>query len=318
VTDDPITSYLSALKVQLQLNSVLGARVLDEAEDHLRAASEELVASGLSPAEAGEVAVIRFGRAATVARAFAEGAAGSAARNATKWAFASFVVYVAAATAVATAAPRHLLDFPQGLPTWFGLQIAIVALAVSSARWLRWRREPLVPAEASAPLAAGAGIATGALALSAAGEVLLAVTRPAGGWQAGEAEAVIFMAGALLTLAAAVICVAAAARTRTVAALPNERRRTDRLASLIADLGNISPRLGRAAARVLSRPRLTVVVVAAGACLAVTLMQALSDDVAHHASVLVGAGVVGILEAVAVITCYLLFGRSLGLRPGRT
>ena len=308
-----ISSYLTELEAELRLNRVPRSRSLAEAADHLRAAAEELVASGLTRAEAEERAVSRFGCAPTVARAFAEVAAGGAARGAAGWALASFLAYVAAAAAVAIAAPRYLLDFPQGLPTWFGLQIAAVALLVSLVRWLRWRREPLIPAEASAPLAAGALIATATLVVSAAGEVLLAATRPAGGWEAGQAEAIVFLCGALIAATAAVASVVATARTRVVAALPLGA--SDRLATLTADVSALSPALGRLAARALAHPRLTAFTVAAGACFAVTLTQALADDFAHHASVLIGAAVVGILEAVAVVVCYLIFGRALGLRP---
>jgi len=310
-----ISSYLTELEAELRVNRVPRSRALAEAEDHLRATAEELVASGLTRVEAEARAVSRFGRAPTVARAFAEVAAGGAARGAAGWALASFLAYVAAAAAVAIAAPRYLLDFPQGLPTWFGLQIAAVALLVSLVRWLRWRREPLIPAEASAPLVAGSLIATATLAVSAAGEVLLAVTRPAGGWQAGQAEAIVFLCGALIAATAAAASVVATARTRVVAAPPLDRGPSDRLATLTADISDLSPLLGRLAARALAHPRLTALTVAAGACFAVTLTQALADDFAHHASVLIGAAVVGILEAVAVVVCYLVFGRALGLRP---
>jgi hypothetical protein len=163
-------------------------------------------------------------------------------------------------------------------------------------------------------LAAGALVATATLVVSAAAEVLLAATRPAGGWQAGEAEAVVFIGGALVVAAATVVAIAAAARSRLVGALPRERGRRDPRATLIADITALSTVLGRVATRVLAYPRLTAFVVAATACIAVTVTQALAHDFAHHASVVIGAAVVGTLEGVAVAVCYLAFGRALGLR----
>jgi hypothetical protein len=314
MTEHPISAYLVELEIELKLKNVARRRILEEAEDHLRATSEELVAAGRPASEAEREAIRRFGRAATIARGFAEHAAGRAALKAATWGLASLLVFVCAAIAVALTAPRYLLDFPQGLPTWFGLQIAAVASLICLVRWLRWRREPHLPAAASTPLAASALIATAALAVAGSAEVVIAVSRPSGGWQAGRTEALVFIGAAVIAVAASLAAVAAAARTYVLAPLPHERKRSDPRSTLIGDITVLSPRLGRMAAGALSRPAHLVFSVTATASIAVVSTQLLADDFAGRASVVLAAAGVGVLEGIAVAVCYLAFGRALGLR----
>lgn len=63
-----VEAYLAALRDRLRGDPALALRTLDEVADHLYAATEELLATGLARAEAERLAVQRFGPAEPVLR----------------------------------------------------------------------------------------------------------------------------------------------------------------------------------------------------------------------------------------------------------
>jgi len=158
----PITEYLDQLDGELRMKRVPRRRLLAEAEDHLRCSAEEL-AGGVAPEQAAQIAVERFGAAAVVARGFAQGVASRTARCSFVWAGLALVLYGAAGVAFAVTAAPQFDDFPQGAPTALAGQIAVAALALTTIRALRWRREPVLPEDRIGLIASGSVIASAAL-----------------------------------------------------------------------------------------------------------------------------------------------------------
>jgi hypothetical protein len=64
----------------------------------------------------------------------------------------------------------------------------------------------------------------------------------------------------------------------------------------------------------LRHPWRVVSLLAAFAFVAVTGVPLVSGEGLHHASIIGGAALLGLVEAVAIIGCFALFGRFLGLR----
>jgi hypothetical protein len=261
--------------------------------------------------DAERTAVARFGAAADVARRFALAAAASTARTAAACAGVAFLAYAATAVFFLAAAPAWLRDFPQGAPTTVALQVAAVALAVTTVRVLDWRRTLVVDEERLRLVANGALTAALALGAGAGGELLVALTRPAAApWENAWSLIAAFALAAGLCVPAALVAVAGRARANR---LPRRPPVGEHL-TLADDLGAVAPVLGGLAHAALRRPARLCAATAGAAFLAVVVMQLSGADFSANASFVVGALAVGVLEAAAVVAGYLALGRPLGLR----
>ena len=319
-----ITAYLAELEQQLRRRRAPRARLLREVEGHLDDTVEELTASGVARADAEVEAVRRFGAAATVAARFAAATASTTAHRAVNLASVAFVGYVASFRAFANSASSAVRDFPQGAPSFFAIQLAAVALGVAFVRSWRWRSQLAVPRAELTFLSRALALGVASLAMAAVGETLLALTRPAGVvvWDAAQWLTLGFAAAAVVVLVAALGTVRAAAQVAAVGALPGDSDARDRrgAAMLLDDVVALTPRLPHSLSfrlrtlHPLRHPWRVVSLLAALAFVAVTGMQLVSGEGLHHASIIGGAALLGLLEAVAIIGCFALFGRFLGLR----
>jgi hypothetical protein len=319
-----ITAYLAELEQQLRRRRAPRARLLREVEGHLHDTVEELTASGAARADAEVEAVRRFGAAATVAARFAAATASTTAHRAVDLASLALVGYVASFLAFANSASSTVRDFPQGAPSFFAIQLAGVALTIAFVRSWRWRSQLAVPRAELTFLSRALALGVAALAMAAVGETLLALTRPAGVvvWDAAQWLTLGFAAAAVAVLVAALGTVRAAAQVAAVGALPGDSDTRDRrgAAMLIDDVVALTPRLPHSLSfhlrtlHPLRHPWRVVSLLAALAFVAVTGVPLVSGEGLHHASIIGGAALLGLLEAFAIIGCFTLFGRFLGLR----
>ena len=319
-----ITAYLAELEQQLRRRRAPRARLLREVEGHLDDTVEELTASGVARADAEVEAVRRFGAAATVAARFAAATASTTAHRAVDLASVAFVGYVASFLAFASSASSAVRDFPQGAPSFFAVQLAAVALGLAFVRSWRWRSQLAVPRAELTFLSRALALGVASLAMAAVGETLLALTRPAGVvvWDAAQWLTLGFAAAAVVVLVAALGTVRAAAQVAAVGALPGDSDARDRrgAAMLLDDVVALTPRLPHSLSfrlrtfHPLRHPWRVVSLLAALAFVAVTGVPLVSGEGLHHASIIGGAALLGLLEAVAIIGCFALFGRFLGLR----
>lgn len=301
-----IAAYLARLDDELRVNRAPRRRLLAEAEDHLRSVAEELVATGRSPADAERAAVARFGAAAEVARRFAHAAASSTARTAAFWTGLAFIAYAVTAVLFVVTAPSWLHDFPHGAPSMLALQFATVAVALTAVRALHWRRSLLLDEERLHLLANSALIATLALGAGVAGELIVALTRPAAApWSDAWPLLASFGLAALAGVPAVFAATASHVRAGALDSLPARPASSERL-TLADDIAAVVPRLHAPVRAALGRPALTCAAVAVAALAAVVLTQPLV-----FASLVLGA-----FEATAVVLGYLTLGRPLGLRKG--
>ena len=315
-----IEVYLDLLDGELRLNRAPRRRLLAEVEDHLRTSATELnVDAALEEAE--RRAVERFGAAATVARHFAMVVAATSARRSTYWLGLAFTTYAVSSLLFAFTAPPEFADFPQGAPSGIALQVAAVALAVSLVRSFRWRTSTDVPEDRIRFLANGAVIGAAALAVGLAGEMAIAVTRPAGvlPWQDLPLVAVAFGAAVGAALVAGLSAAAATFRASTLAAVPGARRvGRAPLPTLVDDIGALVPKTRRPVAAMFGRPALLVTTVAGAAVVGVFIGEVAGRPFAEHASIVLPALALVGFEALCVLVGYLALGRLLGLRRART
>jgi len=309
----PIDEYLDRLDRELRVKRVPRRRLLAEAEDHLRSSADEMTGT-VALEEAARIAVERFGAAAVVARRFAQVVASRTARRSFGWASLALGLYGAATVAFAATASPQFDDFPQGAPTALAGQVAVAVLAITAIRALRWRREPVLPEDRLHLIANGSVIASAALFSGLLLEAAVALTRPAGvlPWSETPLVLVLFAFSAVAAGTAAVVAVAAWARSSTLAAVPGGESERD--PTLNADFAGLFPSLRRVGEITLSRPRLLVAVVAALAFCATAGSQWVGTDVAQHASIVLPGLVLGVGEVAAIVAGYALFGRSLGIR----
>jgi len=309
-----IDEYLGELTRRLRLCRAPGKRLVLEVEDHLREATAEAVAVGVPPVVAEQQAVERFGDAADVAARFAEAAALTVAKRSVAAAALAVVAYAGVAAAFAIAASPLMRDFPQGAPTFFGLQLALVALGAAWVRVLYWRRELAMPATELRVVTRSTSIATASVLFAAVLEAALALARPAGFIAWSEAPALVVAVGCAFVLAAAsaIVATRASAQRHALDALPRSRRRKP------AEQPRDHGRGARAAAAILStverRPWTAAITAAMFAVALVAAMNLAGSDSAHHASILSGAVVAGSVEAGAIIVGFAAFSRMLGLR----
>jgi hypothetical protein len=316
---DRIASYVEQLERELRLRHAPRRRLLAEAEDHLRSASEELVEQGMKREEAERVAIERFGAAALIAGSFAHAYASRSTKAAFVWVISAFCAYAGAVLAIVLTAPSWLLDFPQGAPSMLALQVAFVALALGTVRVLRHRRS-LVIVEPHLRFAAnGAAVAALALAGAAFAELLVGWTRPAAApWQEETLLLALYGAAGLVSIVAALVASSALGRAQAVARTPRAGADlASASAALAQDVAALSPPLAALAAAAVAHPARTCALVATGAFVAMTGASALDSSSLQHASALAGAVTAGAFEAAAVVVGYLAFGRILGIRPDR-
>jgi hypothetical protein len=312
-----ITDYLAELERELRRRRAPRVRVLREVEDHLRDLSAELVADGYALDRAEARAVSQFGAAATVAARFAEATASTTAHRGVTIAAAALVAYAGVFVAFATAASPLLHDFPQGAASFFGLQLAAVALLVAAVRSLRWRGVAAAPAAELKAIAGGLSVACLALIGTAIAEGAVALSRPAGVivWSDGRWLTLAFATAVGVLLLSTLSAARAGAQARAVAVLPSVRTHSTAAALLIDDvdalLGRASlSRAGRALRALLAHSWAVTFTLAAFAFVAVSL-GGLADS--GHAG-LAGAAVLGGLEASLILVSFLALGRTLGLR----
>jgi hypothetical protein len=320
VTRGAIDSYLESLDDELRLARAPRRRLLAEVKDHLRASADELAAE-VEADEAERRAVERFGAAATVARGFAVAVAATSARRSTYGLALAFAAYASACLAFALTASSQFADFPQGAPSALALQVAVVALAVSLVRALRWRGSARPPEDRIRFLANGAIIGVAALAAGLAGEAVVALTRPAGvlPWQDAPFVIVPFAVAVVATLAAGVGAAGAAFRTSTLDAVPGRPTHVrSALPTLADDVAGLVPRALGPVTAAFGRPALLVSAVAGLALGAVFVSQVSGRPFEHHASVALPALALATLEALCILAGYVALGRSLGLRGERS
>jgi HAAS len=275
-----IDSYLAELERELRARRAPRARLLREVEGHLHDAADELAGSGLPRPAAEARAIARFGAATAVAARFAEAAASSSARRAVNVAAGALLAYCATLCAFTASASPLVRDFPQGAPSFFGTQLAAVAIAVAVARSFGRRRLELIYVTRAVLLAAGA------LTISALAEAAFALARPAG--------IVVWSEARWLTIGFAV-----ATTTVLLAAIAGARAAAQAAA---VDTPAAEPAL--------RHPwRLTLGVAALAFALVTTAQLATGG-----AATLPGASAVGLLEGTAIVGGFALFGRFLGLR----
>jgi hypothetical protein len=316
---DRIASYVEQLERELRLRHAPRRRLLAEAEDHLRSASEELVEQGVKREEAERVAIERFGAAALVARSFAHAYASRSTKAALVWVISAFCAYAGAVLAIVLTAPSWLLDFPQGAPSMLALQVAFVALVLGTVRVLRHRRS-LVIVEPQLRFAAnGAAVAALALAGAAFAELLLGWTRPAAApWHEETSLLALYGAVCVISIVVALVACSALGRAQAVARTP--RAGADLAsgsAALAQDVAALSPALAPLVAAAVAHPARACALVAGVAFVAMTGVSAPDSSSLQHASALAGALTAGAFEAAAVVVSYLAFGRTLGIRPDR-
>ena len=310
----PIAEYLARLDRELRMKRVPRRRMVAEAKDHLCSCAAELEETA-TPEEAARMAVERFGAAAIVAGRFAQAVASRTARRSFVWASLALAFYGAATVAFAATATPRFDDFPQGAPTALAGQVAAAVLAITAIRALRWRRELVLPEDRLRLIANGSVIAAAALFSGLLSETAVALARPAGvlPWSEVPLVLVLFVLAAVSAGSALIVAAAASARSSTLAAVPGGEAEAG--LTLGADLAALSPSLRQVGELMWTRPHRLVAVVAALAFCATAASQWLGTDVAHHASIVLSGLALGVGEVTAIVAGYLLFGRSLGIRP---
>ena len=317
-----IDAYLAELERHLRARLIRRARLLREVEAHLCDLAAEFVAAGTKPDEAEATAVRRFGAAAAVATRFAEAAASTTAHRATVAAGGALIAYVGAFCAFATSASPLVRDFPQGAPSFFGIQFAAVALGIALVRSLRWRPELAAPPAELSSLAHAVLLASGALVASALAEAVIALTRPAGVvvWDTDPWLTIAFGAATIIMVISALQTGRATAQATAISAFSRASALSSEVL-LIEDMHVIGERLPFArmwlgAARLLKHPWRVTLLLAGSAFAAITGTQAASGGV-QHASRFAGAVVLGVVEVAAVIVGFVAFSRRLGLRASK-
>jgi hypothetical protein len=318
-----ISDYIAEFEQQLRRRRVRRRRLVLEAADHLRESAEELIAAGVPSTDAEGEAVRRFGPAADVAARFSAASAASTARHAVKLAALALAGYVACFLLFSGNASAVVRDFPQGAPSFFAIQLAGVALLVAFVRSWRWRAPLSAPPAELTFITRAAAVAVSALLAAAAGETLLALLRPAGVivWEAAQWLTLAFAAAALLLVVASLPAARAAAQAAAVDRSPPSCPRDCRGAALLLDdlialtarlPVSSAPRLG--ALHPLRHPWRVVGLVGTLAFAAVSGVQLARGSSLGDGSTVTGALLLGLLEAAAIIGCFAVFGRFLGLR----
>ena len=224
-----IDAYLRELERSLQVPARTRARIVAEARDHLLE----------SAARHGERhAVEAFGPPAQLAHDFHLQLASASARRssmltALALACSLLLLLLIGSGPVGDQAPWTNAGV-FGLVSFFAVQVAVVAGAIGIARWARYRREPLFPAERLGDIQRANAVALGCIGAivlaQAVGLVIHAGSLGDSAWTI--ALTVATAALMLVTLAGTAAVGRALARSRPVAV--NDPRRDDALADLLA------------------------------------------------------------------------------------
>jgi hypothetical protein len=169
---DAIDRYLSRLHDQLGRREVDVARLIEEAEEHLRDAQSELVAGGWPSDRAAEVAVERFGGADTVAGRLPR-LGGPVVRQAVV-ALGPLVAVAMVAVGVggflalclAWALDRQPVGLAEGT-LWAEVFVGVLGLGVLEVMWRRRAVRPARPSGLSARFVPAAGVVSFGLATAA-------------------------------------------------------------------------------------------------------------------------------------------------------
>ena len=301
-------SYLSALDAELRRARVPGRqrrRILAETHDHLL--------------EAGADGPERFGDPRTLAASFAADSASASARTATLALAAAVLVTLGLSGAIALDVRSHswLDDFPDSLAAGLAVQVAAVAAFLSLARTMRYRGRA-VPAAGLPLLARANSVAAVSLALSLAvtarTEAKHLVLSRAGAWQLAVAAGI--GAACVLTLAAAAAAAQAAYRVQAVLQ-PGGEDIVDDLAALGTQaLDRVPPRLAAPVRHAVSsrwldlrgHPWRFCATLATGLCLPIVALGLVRGE---------PSPVAGVVEGLAIVAGFAIFGRLLGLRSDR-
>jgi uncharacterized membrane protein len=304
-----ISRYLDSLSAELLVPRRARARILAETRDHLL----EAVSCGQSESEAVEA----FGLASDVAARFHEQLATSSARRASARTVLLMGLFVVAMT-LAAFGPSNA--FPFGIPVFIGAQLAAVSGAITFARWLRYRREVLIPAARLPDVHRACALTVGTVAVVGVAELANGI---------GAGKPAFTLGGSVLVaaaLAASLEVRRAGARTRVVPASPAGPEE-DAVDDLIAVASRYAPRLVSEARRLplaggwLDLRRhpwrfCTLFALACGVALAGWhgVVEGGPPTPASLARALLAAMVIASIEGVAVIACFAAFGRYLGIR----
>lgn len=305
-----ISRYLDSLSAELRVPRRARARILAETRDHLL----EAVAAGQSEKEAVEA----FGQARQVAARFHEQLASSSARRASARTVLLMGLFVIAMS-LAAFGPSNA--FPFGIPVFIGAQLAAVSGAITLTRWLRYRREALVPAARLRDIYRTNALTVGTVAVVGLAEVANGL---------GADKPVFTVGGAALAVAALAASVqvgSAAARAWAVPASATAAEE-DVLDDLAAVASRHAPWLVTEVRRLplaggwldLRRHPWRFCIgfaVACGVALAVWHGVVEAGGLATLsglAKALLAAVAIASIEAVAVIGCFAAFGRFLGIR----
>jgi hypothetical protein len=299
--------YLDSLSAELHVPRRERMRIVAEVRDHL----EESVAAGRSELEAVEA----FGEPRELAARFHEELASASARRA-GWRTALLMVALFVGLAASTLGPAN--DFPFGVVVFIGAQLAFVAGGLGVARWLRYRHG--VPPARLADLYRANGLAVACAGVVALAELMDAAINLSLALAVGSAVVLVAAAAAGLSVARSI------ARARVVEAgdAPTD---DDALDDLLALRSLAPPAVGRLADRALElvpswrwldlrwHPWRFCLLVAAVCGVALAAQHGVAEGGATVAWRPLAAGLaIASIEAAAVISCFAVFGRFLGIR----
>ena len=285
-----IDAYLADLDAALTAGSLRRRRrILAEAEDHLRCA-----------AEAGDerAAIAAFGPPELVARRFAEELAHAGAARAT-WAALAVVALFGAL--VAAGSPGDAIP-------WFAAQIAVHVCRAQRRARLASPPDTRVPAGKLRFVNRGVGVALGAVLVAAASDL-------ATGNQVAGAGLV-----GIAAVAAALVLAGARLRLRGLAAAADEPAADDAFDDVLALAGPVLARVPargvaeRLAGAARARPWLFCLLVAGMAGGALAVSHGVGEPPDRLASGIAAGAALFVIEGGAVVICFALLGRFLGIR----
>ena len=300
-----VDSYLTELAGALQLPRGRRRRVLAEAADHLLCATEGRLDAGEAPDAAQRAAIDAFGPAPVVALAHERAAALDAARPLGP-AVAVLLAVFAAVVAVAQG-QASLASGLAGAIAVLAVQVAAVCGVLTIVRLWRHRRDTGVTGGKLRLIGRGALIAVASVG---AAVVAIAVVLITGDDGAGAPLVVALVASAAATIVAGAIGTSAVRRAAVVALRADEPAPDD----VWDDLAALAGRLPVAGLQ--RHPWRVACLTALAAGLAAALGHLVAEGPPADGAgdlVAVTAALVG-LEGAAVLGCFVLLGRFLGLR----
>ena len=300
-----VDAYLAELDAALDLPIARRRRVLAEASDHLLCATERRVEAGEAADAAQRAAIDAFGAAPVVALAHERAAALDAVRP--LGAGVAVLLGVFAALVAVAQGQASLASGLAGAIAVLAVQVAAVCGVLTIVRLWRHRRDAGVASGKLRLIGRGALIAVASIG---AAVVAIAVALIVGGDGAGAPLVLLLVASAAATIAVGAFAVEAMRRTAVVARRADEPAPGDAWDDLAALAGRL-PVTG-----LQRHPWRVACVTALAAGLAAALGHLVAEgppadgagDLVAVTAVLVG------LEGAAVLGCFVLLGRFLGLR----